>query len=134
MRFRLALDALSADAAALAPAILDVGSAGCEVWSESESESESDLVSESDSDSDSDSDGGASLDIAGVCGPSCCETVRRSAEGLSSDSLVNAPDEFRCACVDESVLGGRSGASTKTDDEERRGVLSTGAGGLGEGP
>lgn len=134
MRFRLALDAFSADAAALAPAILDVGSAGCEVWSESESESESDPVSESDSDSDSDSDGGASLDIAGVCGPSCCETVRRSAEGLSSDSLVNAPDEFRCACADESVLGGRSGASTKTDDEERRGVLSTGAGGLGEGP
>lgn len=134
MRFRLALDAFSADAAALAPAILDVGSAGCEVWSESESESESDPVSESDSDSDSDSDGGASLDVAGVCGPSCCETVRRSAEGLSSDSLVNAPDEFRCACVDESVLEGRSGASTKTDDEERRGVLSTGAGGLGEGP
>ena len=90
MRFRLALDAFSADAAALAPAILDAGSAGCEVWSESESES--DPVSESDSDSDSDSDAGVSLDVAGVCGPSCCETVRRRAEGLSSDSLVNAPD------------------------------------------
>ena len=86
MRFRLALDAVSADAAALAPAILDAGSAGCEVWSESESESESDPVSESDSESDSDSDAGVSLDVAGVCGPSCCETVRRRAEGLSSDS------------------------------------------------
>ena len=59
MRFRLALDAFSADAAALAPAILDAGSAGCEVWSESESES--DPVSESDSDSDSDSDAGVSV-------------------------------------------------------------------------
>lgn len=156
VRFRLALDACSADAAASAPAIFAAGKAGRDAESELESEPESDSVSESEFELDSsesesesesepesepefDASSAPNCACSGNCGSSwgnrfCCDTVRRSVDGLSSDSLVNGPDAFRRGCADESTEGGRSSASTNTDDDDRRGVLSIGAFGRIAGP
>ena len=68
MRLRLALEALSSEAVAFAPAILEAGRVGRDAASSSESELESDVLV-SDSVSDSDSLGLEFQGCSGACVP-----------------------------------------------------------------
>ena len=71
MRLRLALEALSSEAVALAPAILEAGRVGRDAASSSESELESDVLV---SDSVSDPDSLAGLEFQG-CSGACVPAV-----------------------------------------------------------